>query len=106
MDILQVVENLTEEMYLRFLSAVETGKWPEGTPVDQAQRDTAMQIVMAYQSKRLKSTEMLTIGENGEIVNKTKRELKAAFNVSENNVNEATAVEKASSQDIARFSDL
>lgn len=79
MDIIQVVNNLSEDMYQRFKSAAETGKWPEGTPVDQAQRDTAMQIVMAYQSKRLKSDEMLTVGADGEIVNKTKRELKEEF---------------------------
>ena len=91
MDILQVVEKLTEDMYLRFKSAAETGKWPEGTKVDQAQRDTAMQIVMAYQSRRLKSEEMLTIGEDGQIVTKTKRELKAEF--SDNN-------------NIARFTDI
>ncbi|NMP32378.1 YeaC family protein [Thalassotalea sp. M1531] len=91
MDILQVVDNLTEDMYLRFKSAAETGRWPEGTLVEQAQRDTAMQIVMAYQSRVLKSTEMLTVGEGGEIVNKTKRELKDSFE---------------STNNIARFSKL
>lgn len=91
MDILQVVENLTEDMYQRFKSAAETGRWPEGTEVDQAQRDMAMQIVMAYQSRVLKSKEMLTVGEDGEIVNKSKRELKAEFSDPNN---------------IARFSDL
>lgn len=99
MDIIQVVENMSEDMYLRMKHAAETGKWPEGTPVDEAQRSSAMQIVMAYQAKILKSEEMLTVGKDGHIVNKTKRELKAEF------VKEENAKDK-NSQDIARFSDL
>jgi len=91
MDIIQLVENMSEDMYLRLKQAAETGKWPEGNVVDQTQRDSALQIVMAYQAKRLNSDEMLSIGADGEIVTKTKRELKETF--SELN-------------DIARFSDL
>lgn len=91
MNILQLVENMEESMYLRLKHAAETGKWPEGTKVDQAQRDSALQIVMAYQAKHLNSDEMLTIGANGEIVSKTKRELKEEFSNKNN---------------IARFSDI
>lgn len=91
MNIIQLVENMDESMYLRLKHAAETGKWPEGTKVDQAQRDSSLQIVMAYQAKHLNSDEMLTIGANGEIVTKTKRELKKAFSDQNN---------------IARFSDI
>ncbi|XPF95575.1 YeaC family protein [Colwellia sp. RE-S-Sl-9] len=91
MNIIQLVENMDESMYLRLKHAAETGKWPEGTKVDQAQRDSSLQIVMAYQAKHLNSDEMLTIGANGEIVTKTKRELKEAFSDQNN---------------IARFSDI
>lgn len=90
MDIIQLVENLSDDMYQRLKHAAETGRWPEGTIVDEAQKASAMQIVMAYQSKKLKSDEMLTIGADGQIVNKTKRELKEQF----------------SNNNIARFSDL
>ena len=91
MDIINVVDNLSDDMYQRFKCAAETGKWPEGVDVDQNQRDTAMQIVMAYQSRVLKSKEMLTIGENGEIISKSKREIKEEFSDPNN---------------IARFSNL
>lgn len=91
MNIIQLVENMDESMYLRLKHAAETGKWPEGIKVDQAQRDSSLQIVMAYQAKHLNSDEMLTIGANGEIVTKTKRELKEAFSDQNN---------------IARFSDI
>ncbi|MDO7084610.1 DUF1315 family protein [Pseudocolwellia sp. AS88] len=91
MNIIQLVENMDESMYLRLKHAAETGKWPEGTKVEQAQRDSALQIVMAYQAKHLNSDEMLTVGADGEIVTKTKRELKKEFSDQNN---------------IARFSDL
>ena len=93
MDIIQLVENMNESMYLRLKHAAETGKWPEGTVVDQPQIESALQIVMAYQAKHLNSDEMLTVGANGEIVTETKAALKKKF--SEQNDN-----------DIARFSNL
>lgn len=91
MDIIQVVDNLSEAMYLRFKCAVETGKWPEGTPVDQAQRETAMQIVLAYQARRLDSDEIMTVGADGHIVTKSKASMKKAFKLDDS---------------IARFTDV
>jgi len=91
MDLLQLVDNMSEEMYLRLKCAAETGKWPEGTVVDQAQKESALQIIMAYQSRRLNSDEMMSIAPNGEMVVKTKRQLKERFTDDKN---------------IARFSDL
>ena len=96
MDIIQLVENLSEDMYQRLKHAAETGKWPEGVVVDEAQRNSAIQIVMAYQSKKLNSDQNMSIGSDGQIIQKSKRELKAQFsnNADSNNNN------------IARFSDL
>jgi hypothetical protein len=104
MNILSVVENLTEEMYQRFLCAAETGKWPEGVVVAPEQRETALQIVMAYQSKVLKSDEIMTIGPNGEIVNKPKHVLKNQFK--QPSTEQATTVDNSSRETIAKFSDL
>lgn len=91
MDIIQLVESMNESMYLRLKHAAETGKWPEGTIVDQPQRDSALQIVMAYQAKHLDSNEMLTVGADGEIVTESKSALKKKF---------------SDKNDIARFSNL
>ena len=93
MDIIHLVENMSQDMYLRLKHAAETGKWPEGIAVDEEQRASALQIVMAYQAKRLNSDDILSIGADGEIVTKSKRELKQEF--ASNNDN-----------NIARFSDL
>lgn len=100
MDILQLVENMSYEMYERLKYAAETGKWPEGSTVDRAQRESALQLSMAYQAKHLNSREMLSVGADGEIINKTKRQLKEEFTGS--SPQEIQACDK-SDLEIARF---
>jgi uncharacterized protein YeaC (DUF1315 family) len=96
MDIISLVDNMSEDMYLRLKCAAETGKWPEGTVVDKAQKTSALQIIMAYQSRNLNSDEILTVGADGQIVDKTKRELKTQF----------ANLKNTPDNNIARFSDL
>ncbi|GHE82652.1 YeaC family protein [Thalassotalea profundi] len=92
MDLINFVENMSYDMYFRLKHAAETGKWPEGTEAGKEQQERALQLIMAYQAKHLESDDILTISSNGEIVTKTKRELKDSF---------------ANSDDaIARFTDL
>jgi uncharacterized protein YeaC (DUF1315 family) len=94
MDIIQLVDAMSEEMYLRLKCAAETGKWPEGTPVDKEQQLSAVQITMVYQSKHLNSDQTLSIGPQGEMIIKTKSELRSDFPTTKD------------SNDIARFSNL
>lgn len=79
MELLTLVDSMTEEMYLRLKCAAETGKWPEGTIVAKEQKESALQIIMAYQARHLNSDEILSIGSDGEIVTKTKSVLKQQF---------------------------
>jgi len=94
MDIIELVETMSEDMYLRLKCAAETGKWPEGVAVDKAQQLSAVQITMAYQARHLNSDQTLSIGANGEMIMKSKSELRSDFPA------------KKDSNDIARFSDL
>lgn len=91
MDLLNLVDNMSEDMYVRLKHAAETGRWPEGNKVEEQQQASAVQLVMAYQARRMESDQMLTVGSDGNIVNKTKRELKKEF---------------SDPQNIARFSKL
>lgn len=84
MDISQLVAGLTPEVYENLRTSVETGKWPDGKALTQGQKEHSLQLVMAYQSKVLKSTEHFTIGETGELINKPKRELKQQFSKEQN----------------------
>ena len=79
MDIISLVNDMSEDMYLRLKCAAETGRWPEGTLVEKQQKDSALQIIMAYQSRHLDSDDILSVGADGLIVDKTKRQLKSEF---------------------------
>ncbi len=102
MNLANTIEHMPQEMYLRLKCAAETGKWPEGTLVDKAQRDTALQLIMAYQAHHLNSDEMLTIGSDGNVVNKNKRQLKAQFST----VAKDEPITPCVKPDIAHFTEL
>lgn len=79
MSIEQMLANITPETYENLKFAVETGKWRNGQKLSQEQRDNALQLVMAYQSKIEQSNQQFTVGSDGELVMKSKRELKREF---------------------------
>ena len=79
MDAEQLLNAITPEVYERLVYAVETGRWPEGTPLSQEQRDSCMQAVMLYQSKHNTEAQHMTVAAGGEISFKSKRELKKQF---------------------------
>lgn len=103
MDLLNTIDTMSQDMYLRLKCAAETGKWPEGTSVDENQRAMSLQLIMAYQARHLNNDQMLTIGANGEIIEKNKRQLKAEFS-SVKSDEEIVACEKPTKADIAYFS--
>jgi hypothetical protein len=63
---------------------------------------------MAYQARHLNSDEMLTIGADGELVTKTKRQLKEEFadNHSDNHSDNNKSDSEQSPNSIARFTNL
>ncbi|MEI8634290.1 DUF1315 family protein [Vibrio sp. PP-XX7] len=75
----QLVDAITPEAYQRLLYAVETGKWPEGTLLSQAQRESCIQAVMLFQAKHNIEPEHMTVAAGGEICFKSKSELKQQF---------------------------
>ncbi|WP_158968221.1 YeaC family protein [Paraglaciecola sp. L3A3] len=87
-----LLQNMSPIVYEKLLQAVETGKWLDGSPLTEAQRETSMQAVMMYQAKILKSEQHMTVGENGEIVHKSRASFKQEFQQNSDN-----------NQTIARF---
>lgn len=79
MNVDALVNTMTPEVYQSLLQSVETGKWLDGNPLTEEQKETCIQAVMLYQAKVLKSDQHMTVGEAGEIVHKSKRELKRMF---------------------------
>jgi uncharacterized protein YeaC (DUF1315 family) len=82
----QLVASMTPELYERLREAVETGRWPDGNALTEQQREDTLALVMLYQARHLDQTEPFSIGKDGNVVQKSKAELR-----------------RERSQDIARF---
>ncbi|MBT0586544.1 YeaC family protein [Alteromonas oceanisediminis] len=76
MQLEQLISQMTPTLYERLRTAVETGKWFDGNRLDDNQREICLQAVMIYQAKVEKSNQHMTIGDNGEIVHKTRQDFK------------------------------
>ncbi|WP_116472579.1 YeaC family protein [Zobellella maritima] len=79
MSFQQVVANMPREVYERLRTAVELGKWPDGNPLTTEQKEHSMQAVLAWQSMHNDSLEHMTIARGGELVLKSKSELRRQF---------------------------
>lgn len=53
MDIEQLLASLNPDIIVKFKLAIETGKWANGIPLTQQQRDTCMQAVIAYEHRHV-----------------------------------------------------
>ncbi|MCL1059973.1 DUF1315 family protein [Shewanella gelidimarina] len=78
-DINKVINDMPAEVYQRLLSAVELGKWEDGTVLTQEQRASTQQVVMLYQARKLTQTEHFTINSEGNVNELSKSELKKQF---------------------------
>lgn len=79
MDFNTLVQAMTPDTYEKLADAVATGRWADGNVMTEAQRAHSLQLVMAYQAQVLKSEEIFTVGANGQMIQKSKAELKKQF---------------------------
>lgn len=92
MQVEQLLSCMSEEIYLKFQDAIATGKWLDGNPLTDEQKDTVLQAILLYQAKIEQSEEHMTIGKDGQIVQKSRQQLQQEFK------------QKSTNQvDIARF---
>ncbi|ELN2735358.1 YeaC family protein [Pluralibacter gergoviae] len=81
MEIAQIVENMTEDVYQRLATAVELGKWPDGVALTQAQKENCLQLVMLWQARYNNDAQHMTIDTRGQMVMKSKQQLKEDFGI-------------------------
>ena len=79
MNIEDMISGMTPEIYQRLVTAVELGKWPDGVALTPEQKDHSLQAVMLYQSRHNVDAQHMSIGTDGQIVTKSKQELKQQF---------------------------
>lgn len=76
MQLEQLLQAMTPQVYALLQQAVETGKWPNGEALTEAQKESALQGVLLYQSKIEKSQAHMTVGEDGQVIEKSKAQLR------------------------------
>lgn len=79
MDVKDLIAAMTPEIYQRLVQAVELGKWPDGVALTPEQKENSLQAVMLWQSMNNVDPQHMSIGTDGQIVMKTKQELKQQF---------------------------
>ncbi|WP_437891188.1 YeaC family protein [Phytobacter sp. V91] len=81
MDLDQVINSMTPEIYQRLVTAVELGKWPDGVALTPEQKENSLQLVMLWQAKHNTQAQHMTIDTQGQMVMKTKQQLKEEFGI-------------------------
>ncbi|MDU7768887.1 MAG: DUF1315 family protein [Serratia marcescens] len=79
MDVKDLIAAMTPEIYQRLVQAVELGKWPDGVAQTPEQKENSLQAVMLWQSMNNVDPQHMSIGTDGQIVMKSKQELKQQF---------------------------
>ena len=81
MEINELVASMTPEVYQRLATAVETGKWPDGVALTPKQKENSLQLVMLWQARHNTDAQHMTIDTNGQMVMKSKQQLKEEFGI-------------------------
>lgn len=81
MEINELVASMTPEVYQRLATAVETGKWPDGVALTPEQKENSLQLVMLWQARHNTNAQHMTIDTNGQMVTKSKQQLKEEFGI-------------------------
>jgi len=82
MNLDQIVNSMTPEIYQRLVTAVELGKWPDGVALTAEQKENSLQLVMLWQARNNTQAQHMTIDTNGQMVMKSKQQLKEDFGIS------------------------
>ena len=81
MDIEQIIDSMTPEVYQRLATAVELGKWPDGVALTPEQKENSLQLVMLWQARHNTNAQHMTIDTRGQMVMKSKQQLKEDFGI-------------------------
>ncbi len=105
MDINILLQNMSPQVYDKLRESVETGKWLDGSPLSDSQRETCMHAVMMYQAKVLKSEQHMSVGADGEIIHKSRDAFKQELQPHGESGSQKASVQdhQHNTQTIARF---
>ncbi|MCZ5652450.1 YeaC family protein [Escherichia coli] len=82
MNLDDIINSMTPEVYQRLSTAVELGKWPRWRCADRGTKENCLQLVMLWQARHNTEAQHMTIDTNGQMVMKSKQQLKEDFGIS------------------------
>ena len=82
MNLDDIINSMMPEVYQRLSTAVELGKWPDGVALTEEQKENCLQLVMLWQARHNIEAQHMTIDTNGQMVMKSKQQLKEDFGIS------------------------
>ncbi|KGT95693.1 hypothetical protein NG99_02055 [Erwinia typographi] len=86
MQLDEMIASMTPEVYQRLVTAVETGKWADGVALTAEQKENSLQLVMLWQARHNDNPQHMSVGKGGEMVMKSKKQLKEEFGISDDGV--------------------
>lgn len=86
MELDEMIGTLTPEVYQRLVTAVETGKWADGVALTPEQKENSLQLVMLWQARHNDNPQHMSVGKGGEMVMKSKKQLKEEFGIADDHV--------------------
>lgn len=61
MNLDDIINSMTPEVYQRLSTAVELGKWPDGVTLTEEQKENCLQLVMLWQARHNTEAQHMTI---------------------------------------------
>lgn len=86
MQLDEMIDTMTPEVYQRLVTAVETGKWGDGVALTAEQKENSLQLVLLWQARHNENPQHMSVGKGGEMVMKTKKQLKEEFGIGDDDV--------------------
>lgn len=81
-----MIDSMTPEVYQRLSTAVETGKWADGVALTPEQKEHSLQLVLLWQAQNNDDPQHMSVGRDGQIVTKSKQQLKKEFGIADDDV--------------------
>lgn len=85
-----MIASMTPEVYQRLATAVETGKWADGVALNAEQKENSLQLVLLWQARHNDNPQHMSVAKGGEIVTKSKKQLKEEFGIGDDDVTHIT----------------
>ncbi|CAH0150581.1 hypothetical protein SRABI13_00519 [Erwinia aphidicola] len=85
-----MIASMTPEVYQRLATAVETGKWADGVALTAEQKENSLQLVLLWQARHNDNPQHMSVAKGGEIVTKSKKQLKEEFGIGDDDVTQIT----------------